>query len=36
VVIDLNGDGIKEYGAYGKAVRAIWGTATNGFGAHSK
>ena len=27
VVIDLSGSGIKEYSAFGKAVRAIWGTA---------
>jgi hypothetical protein len=30
VVIELNTDAIKEYSAYGKAVRAIWGNATNG------
>ena len=29
VVIELNSDGIKEYSAYGKAVRAIWGNTTN-------
>ncbi|HTZ59041.1 MAG TPA: hypothetical protein VMB49_13120 [Acidobacteriaceae bacterium] len=28
VVIELSSSGITEYGAYGKAVRAIWGTAT--------
>jgi hypothetical protein len=28
VVIELSATGIKEYSAYGKAVRAIWGTAT--------
>jgi hypothetical protein len=26
VVIELSSNGIKEYGAFGKAVRAIWGT----------
>jgi hypothetical protein len=36
VVIELNTDGIKEYGAYGKAVRAIWGNATNGSAPRSK
>jgi hypothetical protein len=36
VVIELNTEGIKEYGAYGKAVRAIWGNATNGSGPHHK
>ena len=28
VVIELSSAGIKEYGAFGKAVRAIWGSAT--------
>jgi hypothetical protein len=28
VVIELSTSGIKEYSAFGKAVRAIWGTAT--------
>src|ERR1700722_5909839 len=28
VVIELCSAGIKEYGAFGKAVRAIWGSAT--------
>jgi hypothetical protein len=28
VVIELSPSGIKEYGAFGKAVRAIWGAAT--------
>lgn len=28
VVIELSASGIKEYSAFGKAVRAIWGTAT--------
>jgi hypothetical protein len=28
VVIELSPAGIKEYGAFGKAVRAIWGSAT--------
>jgi hypothetical protein len=27
-VIELSASGIKEYGAFGKAVRAIWGSAT--------
>jgi hypothetical protein len=27
VVIELSANGIKEYSAYGKAVRAIWGSA---------
>ena len=36
VVIELNSDGIKEYSAYGKAVRAIWGNATDGVPAISK
>ena len=29
VVIELSAAGIQEYGAYGKAVRAIWGSAAN-------
>jgi hypothetical protein len=29
VVIELSPAGIQEYGAFGKAVRAIWGSATN-------
>jgi hypothetical protein len=29
VVIELSASGIKEYSAFGKAVRAIWGTATS-------
>jgi hypothetical protein len=29
VVIELSSSGIKEYGAFGKAVRAIWGSATS-------
>ena len=29
VVIELSATGIKEYGAFGKAVRAIWGTAAS-------
>jgi hypothetical protein len=29
VVIELSSSGITEYAAYGKAVRAIWGTATS-------
>src|SRR6202012_1507642 len=28
VVIELSASGIKEYSAFGKAVRAIWGSAT--------
>jgi hypothetical protein len=28
VVIELSPSGIKEYSAFGKAVRAIWGSAT--------
>jgi hypothetical protein len=36
VVIELNCDGIKEYGAYGKAVRAIWGSAGNGVAESAK
>ena len=28
VVIELSANGIKEYGAFGKAVRAVWGSAT--------
>ena len=36
VVIELNTEGIKEYGAFGKAVRAIWGNPTNGSGPHPK
>jgi hypothetical protein len=28
VVIELSSSGIKEYSAFGKAVRAIWGAAT--------
>jgi hypothetical protein len=28
VVIELSLTGIKEYGAFGKAVRAIWGSPT--------
>jgi hypothetical protein len=28
VVIELCSQGIKEYSAFGKAVRAIWATAT--------
>ncbi|MGC2399103.1 MAG: hypothetical protein WA510_04955 [Acidobacteriaceae bacterium] len=28
VVIELSASGIKEYSAFGKAVRAIWGAAT--------
>src|SRR5271154_6111106 len=28
VVIELSSSGIKEYGAFGKAVRAIWGSAS--------
>jgi hypothetical protein len=27
-VIELSATGIKEYSAFGKAVRAIWGSAT--------
>jgi hypothetical protein len=27
VVIELSETGIKEYGAFGKAVRAVWGSA---------
>lgn len=29
VVIELCSNGIKEYGAFGKAVRAIWGTTAS-------
>ena len=29
VVIELSSTGIKEYGAFGKAVRAIWGSASS-------
>jgi hypothetical protein len=29
VVIELCSNGIKEYGAFGKAVRAVWGSATS-------
>ena len=29
VVIELSATGIKEYGAFGKAVRAIWATAAS-------
>jgi hypothetical protein len=29
VVIELSSHGIKEYGAFGKAVRAVWGSATS-------
>jgi hypothetical protein len=29
VVIELSSTGIKEYGAFGKAVRAIWGSAAS-------
>jgi hypothetical protein len=29
VVIELSSTGIKEYSAFGKAVRAIWGSATS-------
>jgi hypothetical protein len=29
VVIELSPTGIKEYGAFGKAVRAIWGSAAS-------
>jgi hypothetical protein len=28
VVIELSSSGIKEYSAFGKAVRAIWGATT--------
>jgi hypothetical protein len=30
VVIELSATGIREYSAFGKAVRAIWGSATAG------
>ena len=36
VVIELCHEGIKEYSAFGKAVRAIWGNATNGTVSLSK
>jgi hypothetical protein len=29
VIIELSSNGIKEYGAYGKAVRAVWGSAAS-------